>query len=294
MLIICAVVLFLAIFGGLQCYLSPAGYVFVVAAPAVTFLGLGLLALFIATMVVVHHEASRQEVWCGLYLAAILWPVVLVIAWLAGWHDNRNIIAAWSVLFVAVALHGRRWAVLVVHLVLLLILGSRGAILGAGVVVAVTVYLVIKQPGIPANINTKSIYGLAALALVSGLALWRVDTMLVRLHYWQSAWDAFLAYPVLGAGPEGIRARELITEPGGAYQIHAHNLIATTGAELGLVGLAGLAATVWLSVRARWNIDHWQVAALAGLLAHSLVDEPLWWPGPLLGLAIVLGTIKKK
>lgn len=93
-----------------------------------------------------------------------------------------------------------------------------------------------------------------------------------------------------------MRARELITEPGGGFQLHAHNFIVSSAAELGLVGLVAMAysvARLYLT-RDTWRVAPWQAAIVTALLCHGLVDEPLYWPGPLFLAALVVGTIQER
>jgi O-antigen ligase len=191
--------------------------------------------------------------------------------------------------FILIGLTGQRWLPLFLNLAVLAILGSRGSLLGLA-----TGGLVIVWPGLRAGFVTKTYIVLGSLTAGGLLIAWKLRTALHRLHYWQQAGAAFLATPVFGVGPGGIKARQVITEPGGGFQVHAHNLLVSSTAELGLVGLVLLALGGWWLYRHRSSflIHRWQLAILAGLLAHSMVDEPLWWPGPLLLAALVVGSVK--
>ena len=132
-------------------------------------------------------------------------------------------------------------------------------------------------------------------SLVGLLAVLRLNTALVRFYYWRLALAAFLERPLFGYGPGGIRAFGLVVE-GGVWHPHAHNILLSLLAEQGIIGLAGLGLAIrqaW-AIRHKLQIERWQVAVLAGLAAHSMVDEPLWWPGPLLIAALVIGSIGEK
>lgn len=240
---------------------------------------------------VTEKELLYSLILCaGLWLAAELWVRPL---------DNQNYKAIWAVIFI-LALWGagqRGWLsraeaglASLPFIVMLLWLGSRGAVLGlaAG---AVTFYL-------PRSRTSLLICSMTGVILLAGLILWRPMTAGYRLLYWQQALETFLANPIVGVGPGGILARQLILEPGTDFhQPHAHNAIISSMAELGSAGLVGLVyagARLYVQ-RSTFNIQPWQLlAVVTGLLCHSLVDEPLFWPGPLFLFGMVAGTIRRK
>ena len=250
------------------------------------------LAITAAAVLVLARRLDARALFDGLTLAGWLWPGTWLAAGWLGWGDNSNIMAIWSMLFIVAALAGRNWWFLVIHSVMLFSLTGRGAILGAGVAVLVMVW-----PALPARTNTKiTVYSLAGIVALLGLIAWRPQSTLIRFYYWRMAVTAFIDSPLAGVGPGGLNALLIIPEPGSGFQIHAHNGIVSTAAEMGLVGLAALGLIAWLLYARRGSLVYyrWQMAALAGLLAHSLVDEPLWWPGPLLAAALIAGTTPNK
>jgi O-antigen ligase len=321
---IAAVILFLALFGGAQFYAKPWGVWFVLIMQIVVVLGMLIkpfhpsptfliffpifvailisdaanrdifqatfsrTLLFIAFLIFIlgsHNLLSRPDVFAaGLSLAGAIWPGVYVISRLLGWGDNTNIIAAWSVMFIAVNLAGHNWLILLAHIVMLLWLNSQGAILGA-----IVAFMIMTQPYW--RFSTKTLI-MVGLGIMAGLIAWQPAMARIRLYYWRRAWVAFLSNPIFGVGPGGLHARNLIPEWGGGYQVHAHNTLVSIGAELGLIGLAAVAGIIFLITRFRWKMTRWQLAAIAGLLAHSMVDEPLWWPGTLLAIGLIVGSIK--
>lgn len=252
-----------------------------------------VLAITAIAVLILARRLNARTLFDSLTLTGWLWPGVWLAAGWLGWGDNSNIVATWPMLFVVMALAGRNWLFLIVHLIMLFSSVGRGAILGAGMAVLVMVY-----PYLPAITNPKPImaYSLVGLVVLSGLIAWRPRSSLIRFHYWWMAGDAFMDSPLFGIGPGGLNKLLRIPEPGGGFQIHAHNFIASTSAEMGLVGLAALGLITWLLYTQRGSLVYyrWQLAALAGLLAHSLVDEPLWWPGPLLIAALIAGSAPKK
>lgn len=317
---IAAVILFLALFGGVQFYIKPWGIWFVLGMMLLISFGMFIKPLYPSPSFLIffpifaavlisdmannrdtfHTTFSRQflfvvflifvlgsryvnrsDLFNGLYLAAALWPGVYVIA-LLGWTDNKNIIAALSVVFITMSLARRNWLILVAHILLLIWLNSQGAMFGS-----IVAALVMTYPYWRFNIKTLVV----GLGIMTGLIAWQPAMAQIRLYYWQRAWAAFISSPAFGVGHGGLYARNIIPEWGGGYQIHAHNILVSTVAELGLIGLAAVAIMVFLITRFRWKLTRWQLAIIAGVLAHSMVDEPLWWPGPLLIFAMVIGSI---
>lgn len=113
-----------------------------------------------------------------------------------------------------------------------------------------------------------TLYALLSLTLIG---CWLNPTgTTYRLQFWAEAWRDFLSSPWVGVGL-------------GNYHLngwwHAHNLIATTAAETGLIGLAGLALLFW-SIARRWlALPAWAAAVVLAYGAWSLVDEPLHFWG---------------
>ena len=146
--------------------------------------------------------------------------------------------------------------------------------------------------------------GVGALVVYS----WRVGVLagfppevsrrvLIRLEYWQAAWNIFLDHWVKGTGlftftnvyPE-YRADEF------EMPMHVHNLYLQMAAEAGLIGLGLLLFCLgWLGLKMVpliRNGEHKETVfylgmALAGFLAHNLIDT-FWGNGGLLFYFILL------
>lgn len=183
--------------------------------------------------------------------------------------ENPNILAFWPFSMALVTGLWSYW----VYLPLLL---SRGAILGAGVA-TVTIYR--PKPW------------LIALALGAAVLLYflRPETAGYRLGYWAAAWQAWLDHP-WGIGPGGIGPGQFIPEPGGGYQMHSHNILLSWVVEYGFIGLGGILLAATALPKPEVRLARWQWAFIAGLAVWSMVDEPLFWPGPLIFTGYLLGV----
>jgi len=246
-------------------------------------LGLASAALLLL-LIQIDADTLRRS----LLLAGLVWP----LAWLLEPVDNRNIQAVWPLLFAAVVITSPasmwRWLYFGAQVGLLLWLGSRGAIIGLAA--ALAGYYVI-------YFRWRVSIGMIVAAVMLGTALlfYRWNTAMFRLFYFQRGIEAFLSAPLFGVGPGGLRSLGLIFSEG-VWQPHAHNFLLSVLAETGLIGLAGLglAGYTFYRLRPALLIERWHVTALLALAAHSLVDEPLWWPGPLLAAALIISSIKEK
>jgi len=251
------------------------------ATPDILPVSLSRILLFtIALAILVIAESQNPvDLQGGLWWAGLIWPLLL---WLTDRQDNYNIVAVWSVVFCLVGLRsGSVWYILS-HLAMLMVFGSRGAILGlTGGVLVLYHRQIVTHRAIT--------FSFVALALV-GMIVYRPTTALYRLHYWQHALVAWSQSPLFGVGSGGIKALQLIPEPGGGYQIHAHNIFVTYLTETGLIGLAALIVSGGYIYASRFAFSRWQTAIVTALVLHSLVDEPLWWPGPLMLAAAVAGA----
>ena len=199
--------------------------------------------------------------------------------------ENSNIIGTWGAIF-ALPLVGLRWWFAYPVVASLIFLEARGALL-----------LFMTGLFVLWSVRARW-YFLACFLGVSVIVVlgWRVNTILHRFSYWLDGLLVAMAHPFVGVGPGGLQALGLVSEPGtNMTQIHAHNLIISTAANTGLVGLACLAAAVlWVLFSYKsWAIERWRTAIFMGLLAHSMVDEPLFWPGLLFFVAI-LGNVNNE
>ena len=246
---------------------------------------LWLYILALAVLITSRHYLDDEKILTGIYWTGWLWPGIYWLARASGWQDNRNIVAAWSIIFIVAGLQKKDLLYLLLHLSMMLILGCRGAILG--VTIAILIFNYHLRSRLP------KFAWMALCGLLVALIIWRGTSL--RTYYWFVAMGAFFTAPIFGIGPGGLKINHIIAEPGGGYQIHAHNALVTWIAETGLVGLICLAIAGWQIYKSRFLIciQCWQAAILAGVAAHSLVDEPLWWPGPLLAVALIIGCSRK-
>lgn len=172
-----------------------------------------------------------------------------------------------SLLPAAITLTGRRrWITSAVISAGVLVSTSRGAALGAlsGLAVIVQPWLLVAMP----------IAGLA-------LAFIRPVNSLYRFFYWSQALDAWRSSIVFGVGPGLQMPWE---------GIHVHNTLLGMATQVGLVGIAIMTAAVTLARRI--HMERWQLATLAVVAVHGLVDDPLaWLPVGVIASQVLVGSI---
>jgi len=231
----------------------------------------------------------------ALFWAGPVWLAGVMIAWAAGIHINRNIIAFWPVIWIVATLERpglRKWTrlgILAVYAAVILWSDSRGAMLAAAVA------LLVYHPPDFQSARQRIAAGVLSTGLFGVLVIASPRNSAARLYYWSSSLRAMWQHnPLFGLGPGGILARGVMQEPGEIWNVpHAHNILIHHTAELGLLGLAALVAiAVWCWRRRAW-LDRWQLAVLAGVMTHSMVDHPLFYFSPLVVVLMIVGTIEK-
>lgn len=114
-------------------------------------------------------------------------------------------------------------------------------------------------------------------------------TTFFRLKLWRSTWRMIRDHPMLGVGPgnflEAYRTRYVLPTAWEEFNLeHAHNLVLDHWARLGLLGLmagAGIQIAFWRTALQRDRRDPLSVGLMGGmatLLAHGLVDNPVFFP----------------
>lgn len=261
------------------------------------FAGLYILAWYVVQDARANGALPTDALVDGVLVAAMVLPlgtlvdVMLSAERITGFQGNPNILGALLVMIVPLAAgraleaHGSRRVGWVIYLGLMLLLtwlaGSRGAWLG--VLTACGVLIVLRAPRAAAIVVVGAILAAIALFLLRG------DTG--RGDLYAHALDLFASAPLTGHGLFTFRL--LDTTGTGVTHLHAHNIILHVAAELGLPGLVALAATIWRLGRAAWRAraaGAWPLAALAGMLAHQMVDFPLISPGVALCMIVVMGA----
>ncbi len=221
---------------------------------------------------------------------------------------------------------GRRWSALlwamsVVQLAALLLTFSKGALILAlpaiFVVLAVGGYRLLRQQGR----SLRPLWGLGAVAvgMIAGLLPFvgaerfqalgdfsAGSTGGVRLNLWRSslrmAWD----YPWLGVGPDNFlyayRSGYILPA---AWQDpdlnHPHNFILDRWTRLGIGGVVLAAGWLWAGLRRGWHgmrprsgLGLGISAAIAGALAHGLIDASYALPDLLLGWVLLLALLAQQ
>lgn len=240
-------------FGGYLGLLLPLGYAIVI--------GQGGAALR-------RTRASWSE--RLLWVLALGATAVMALGLMASWSRGALVGLAGGLLLVALALGRRTWALLVIALLLVALLGpTLAGLLPAGFVDRLA--------------DTVTLAG-------QDLATIEIDdanfALVERLAHWQAAWRMFAQRPWLGVGL-GQYATVYPTVAVPRWQDplgHAHNYYLNILAEGGLLGLAAYLGCWGLTVSAVWRRARctagWErVLALAALgmlghlLAHSLFDN---------------------
>jgi hypothetical protein len=227
----------------------------------------------------------------GFFWAGWIWLALWPVPRLWGWVDNRNLLAVWPVVSALVILtSGKPWWWALPHLGVLILLGSRGAILGLCLGV-----IVWRRPRI--NARQTILFAAVGLAFLWTLTAYRPREAIYRFSYWIQAIEAVAEHnPWIGLGPGGVYARHTILEPNDPlgmspyFHMHAHNLFIQVLAELGLIGIAALGVAAYGVARVHPQ-GRWQIVVLAALLVHSMVDLPLYFPGPLLAFMLIAGSV---
>lgn len=227
--------------------IGPDGFLLGCVAGALAAAGLGMWQHW-----VLGQERVIGTSYYNLYAAqALALGLLPAVVWRAAgqWLGWRKVAAIAALLACACAalLSGSRGAWVAAAIVAVWWSGAsswRNACKAAGLVIAAVILAYVLVPS----------FGERWLAGVQDISAYRAgmgNTSLgMRLDMWLAAWDAFLAHPWLGLGPERFddwlvaRATQGLTPPALAalHFSHAHNEVLNTLATTGLLGLVGLLA----------------------------------------------------
>ena len=196
--------------------------------------------------------------------------------------------------------------------------GSRSVLLYALAFLALSGWLLHRQPGVTSRrllaTSAALVVGLLLAAFLLDLVRGAIDVPLqtvgdsvaakgsssgVRLRFWNGALMMLQGSPLFGVGFREFgwnyflltaQVPGLVTEEG--IIDHAHNVVLQVGAEFGgaglLVLLGGLAWWLRAALRAKFDANRWWLfAGLWVLGLHSMLEYPLWY-SYFLGVAAVL------
>lgn len=252
-------------------------------------------------------------------LLAAAFPVVLSALGEIGQYDrvsgvlqNPNILGGFLVLVLPMAVgrllarppeadRGAWWAIWGTYIGLgaaaLILSGSRGAWIGMGAAVAFIGWALFFQH---VHVGRAALIG-AVVVVAAGAVLITLRGDAGRLNIYEAAAAAFLQNPLTGGGLFSFKFWEPIGDNLFRLHIQAHNLPLHIATELGLIGLAAFALSVYRFGVTGWS--HWKAAppvqkpilkgALAGLVgftAHQMVDVPAMTPAVALTLIVVLAV----
>lgn len=275
--------------------------------------GLWFAALYIALWYSLHdivrHGVGRLSAVDALLMSAI--PPLITglrqvgqpnIDRIAGSLENPNILAAFLVLVTPLAVarflappprmaHGLRRAALgafaAALCVAIYLTGSRGAWLGMIAAAAVGAWTA-------SGGRIRALWviaGVTPILIGAGLLLIMTRSNEPRLILYRQALDYLAAQPLTGNGLFTAKFYQPLTERPGfvMLHVHAHNAPLQIAAELGLLGVAALSATTFITARTgiiAWRQAHGTerviragaLASLAGFGAHHMVDFPVITP----------------
>lgn len=231
----------------------------------------------------------------GVYLVVLI-PFILVPAWTTKKRPLQIILGGYASLALA----------------LLLATTSRGAWLGGIAAMSILLALMLAQAGMLSketlllrwrtqSPRRKMLLGAAlgmgflALLVVGAVILQSFSSGSrsadLRLYLWEAALRMFSEKPLTGHGlfTYGYHLARFDSIPPGQPHSHAHNLLLTILAELGVPGLIAIFVSIGVMLRAGWhNWYHlpaperpvWMaaVAALGGFAVHHLFDTPAMMP----------------
>jgi hypothetical protein len=257
--------------------------------------GLGLPAMVLyagafAWQRVVQRDWRPGFAWAGAILSALVLLVVISGRLPPNGAWNRNVIAGTLVALLPAAWSlwsshpVRKWGAVALSLAAIGATVSRGAYMGS-----VAAMLVLISEQVRFTRWTWAALGVSAPVALWGLTALRPVQSVERLYFIRSAVEQWwTTSPLFGVGPGQL----LVTAPGKSLpDYHAHCAVVSFVSQVGLAGGGVLGAALGA---ARREIGHgwqrWQLATLAAVAVHSLVDEPLtWWPTGLI-VALVMGS----
>jgi len=234
----------------------------------------------------VYHSPNNL----GLYLERV-WPLLLAVVLLGKGRRRLLYGVALAPVTLALVFSFSRGALILGLPAAVLVMGWRAG--GRARRLAVMLLLV----GMVALIPLLRLPRFAAL-----LDLER-GTTFFRLKLWRSTWQMIRDHPVLGVGPgnflDAYRTRYVLPTAWEEFNLeHAHNIVLDHWARLGLLGLiagAGIQIAFWRSALQRDRRGPLLVGltgGMAALLAHGLVDNPVFFPDLAFVLFLTLALVR--
>ena len=199
--------------------------------------------------------------------------VFLPLGLIAGFNSN---VAAFNVVGLAMLAGG--WWPLAAAALACMWLTSFGGLLAIGAAVVVLMPCAWYYRG-------------AIMATAAPLFMLNYNSWLVRQRFLIYAWNEFRLSPIFGYGPGNCNPVGYSADHYFKFW-HAHNIIATAAAELGLVGLAALGVFGLLVAKNWQKLPLTAATMLIGFGLWSMVDEPLrfWGPGAMVMIALSRGS----
>jgi hypothetical protein len=186
---------------------------------------------------------------------------------------NRNTLAHILVVMSPALIDRWRWPGIVGGAGVLLLIGSRGALIAFAVVLIVMLqlwkmkeFIMLSVPFVFASIFLAVVVGVMMYVMRPQTVNIRIDLMRESIQRWWST------SPLFGVGPGGLRFDD-VAQFGQLGFAHAHNLLVSLASQVGLVGVGGIGVSFALVDRWRGRLAGWQAATLAAAAALSLFED---------------------
>ena len=226
------------------------------------WLWLLLVGVAVYQLSIINYQLSKGALYAGL----VYFPLSLVLP------ENGNVIAfnIWALYFLA-GPRGRFWGLAAITA--MAFTGSEGGLL------ALAGGMLHRRWGWRG-------VGLGLLvALFVGWLKAETIPFTHRLELLRHAINGFTASPLIGHGPGAYHA---LTQSGWSAW-HSHNLLTDIAYTTGLAGLLALAWLIWKMKDSSFIL--YPSSFIIAFLIHSLVDGPIYFFLPLIGLFIILGGL---
>jgi O-antigen ligase len=266
-----------------------------------------VLLLTVGSLQTINRETAIYAILIAASIHAVYGPISSGVRW-SGYLGNPNVYGSFLAICLPLAVARRSWLFTAVISGGLILSGSVGGALAAGVGLAVLALQTSRVRSFLRRNWKLAAAGIVAVVVIA--AAWpdvarRWDNRSNRFILWELAATQAISAPLAGTGPGstpilwkswGSAMAFNRAIPTGTHQMigaawwasysHAHNLYLHVLAETGIVGLLAL---VMVAIYVVYNVRGPALAGLAGLAAHGLVDATALHPVIAVLAAMLIG-----